>query len=67
LTRPPDPQRAADTPVLEGMLLASFIGIFAIPPLYTFFQKYPGEAETGRSPEGENSGRWCRGRKPRVA
>jgi hypothetical protein len=26
------------TPVFGGMILASFIGIFAIPPLYVFFQ-----------------------------
>ena len=26
------------TPVFAGMILASFVGIFAIPPLYVFFQ-----------------------------
>jgi multidrug efflux pump subunit AcrB len=27
------------TPVFAGMILASFLGIFAIPPLYVFFQR----------------------------
>jgi hypothetical protein len=26
------------TPVFGGMIFASFIGIFVIPPLYVFFQ-----------------------------
>jgi multidrug efflux pump subunit AcrB len=32
-------RRDVGTPVFGGMILASFIGIFAIPPLYVFFQR----------------------------
>ena len=31
-------RRDVGTPVFGGMILASFIGIFAIPPLYVIFQ-----------------------------
>ncbi len=31
-------RRGVGTPVFGGMILASFIGIFAIPPLYVMFQ-----------------------------
>jgi hydrophobe/amphiphile efflux-1 (HAE1) family protein len=31
-------RRDVGTPVFGGMILASFVGIFAIPPLYVFFQ-----------------------------
>jgi multidrug efflux pump subunit AcrB len=31
-------RRHVGTPVFGGMILASFIGIFAIPPLYVMFQ-----------------------------
>ena len=31
-------RRGVGTPVFGGMILASFIGIFAIPPLYVTFQ-----------------------------
>jgi AcrB/AcrD/AcrF family len=31
-------QRDVGTPVFGGMILASFIGIFVIPPLYVTFQ-----------------------------
>jgi multidrug efflux pump subunit AcrB len=31
-------RRHVGTPVFGGMIFASFIGIFAIPPLYVFFQ-----------------------------
>ena len=31
-------RRGVGTPVFGGMILASFVGIFAIPPLYVFFQ-----------------------------
>jgi hypothetical protein len=27
------------TPVFAGMIFSSFLGIFAIPPLYVFFQR----------------------------
>src|SRR5215204_2549114 len=32
-------RRDVGTPVFGGMILASFIGIFAIPPLYVWFQR----------------------------
>jgi hydrophobe/amphiphile efflux-1 (HAE1) family protein len=31
-------RRGVGTPVFGGMIMASFVGIFAIPPLYVFFQ-----------------------------
>ena len=31
-------RRDVGTPVFGGMILASFVGIFAIPPLYVMFQ-----------------------------
>jgi Cu/Ag efflux pump CusA len=31
-------RRDVGTPVFGGMILASFVGIFTIPPLYVFFQ-----------------------------
>ena len=31
-------RRNVGTPVFGGMILASFLGIFAIPPLYVMFQ-----------------------------
>lgn len=31
-------RRNVGTPVFGGMILASFIGIFVVPPLYVFFQ-----------------------------
>jgi multidrug efflux pump subunit AcrB len=31
-------RRHVGTPVFGGMIFASFVGIFAIPPLYVFFQ-----------------------------
>jgi Cu/Ag efflux pump CusA len=31
-------RRHVGSPVFGGMILASFIGIFAIPPLYVFFE-----------------------------
>ena len=31
-------RRGVGTPVFGGMILASFVGIFAIPPLYVMFQ-----------------------------
>ena len=32
-------RRDVGTPVFGGMIFASLIGIFAIPPLYVFFQR----------------------------
>jgi multidrug efflux pump subunit AcrB len=31
-------RRNVGTPVFAGMIAASFLGIFVIPPLYVFFQ-----------------------------
>jgi hydrophobe/amphiphile efflux-1 (HAE1) family protein len=41
-------RRGVGTPVFGGMLLASFLGIFAIPPLYVTFQRI-GERLQGRT------------------
>ena len=36
-------RRDVGTPVFGGMIFASFIGVFAIPPLYAFFSKVFGK------------------------
>jgi hydrophobe/amphiphile efflux-1 (HAE1) family protein len=38
------------TPVFAGMILASFVGIFAIPPLYVFFQRWRERLRPGARP-----------------
>jgi multidrug efflux pump subunit AcrB len=38
------------TPVFAGMILTSFVGIFAIPPLYVFFQKIRERMRPGARP-----------------
>ena len=38
------------TPVFAGMILASFVGIFAIPPLYVFFQRLRERLRPGARP-----------------
>jgi hydrophobe/amphiphile efflux-1 (HAE1) family protein len=43
-------RRGVGTPVFGGMLFASFLGIFAIPPLYVTFQ-WIAERLKGRAPE----------------
>jgi len=43
-------RRNVGTPVFGGMILASFIGIFAIPPLYVFFQTIRERLRPGARP-----------------
>ena len=43
-------RRNVGTPVFGGMILASFIGIFAIPPLYVFFQAIRERLRPGARP-----------------
>jgi hydrophobe/amphiphile efflux-1 (HAE1) family protein len=42
-------RRNVGTPVFAGMILASFIGIFAIPPLYVTFQAFREKLKIGSS------------------
>jgi multidrug efflux pump subunit AcrB len=44
-------RRNVGTPVFGGMILASFIGIFAIPPLYVFFQAIRERLRPGARPQ----------------
>ena len=48
-------RRGVGTPVFGGMLLASFLGIFAIPPLYVSFQQIA-ERLKGREPRKRETG-----------
>jgi hypothetical protein len=45
-------RRDVGTPVFGGMILASFIGIFAIPPLYVTFQALREKLRPGARPHG---------------
>ena len=57
-SRPAPPQlarRDVGTPVFGGMILASFLGIFAIPPLYVTFQ-WIAERLNKREPRGGKTG-----------
>jgi multidrug efflux pump subunit AcrB len=44
-------RRDVGTPVFGGMILASFVGIFAIPPLYVFFQAIRERLRPGSRPK----------------
>ena len=44
-------RRDVGTPVFGGMILASFIGIFAIPPLYVLFQAIRERLRPGARPK----------------
>jgi multidrug efflux pump subunit AcrB len=44
-------RRNVGTPVFGGMILASFIGIFVIPPLYVFFQGLRERLRKGARPK----------------
>jgi hydrophobe/amphiphile efflux-1 (HAE1) family protein len=46
-------RRGVGTPVFGGMVLASFIGIFAIPPLYVMFQAIRERLRPGSRPATE--------------
>jgi len=43
-------RRNVGTPVFGGMILASFVGIFAIPPLYVMFQAIREKLRPGARP-----------------
>jgi len=49
-------RRNVGTPVFGGMILASFIGIFTIPPLYVFFQAIRERLRPGARPQEKLSG-----------
>jgi hydrophobe/amphiphile efflux-1 (HAE1) family protein len=44
-------RRHVGTPVFGGMIFASFVGIFAIPPLYVFFQAIRERLRPGARPK----------------
>jgi hydrophobe/amphiphile efflux-1 (HAE1) family protein len=44
-------RRDVGTPVFGGMILASFVGIFAVPPLYVFFQAIRERLRPGSRPK----------------
>jgi Cu/Ag efflux pump CusA len=46
-------RRGVGTPVFGGMILASFVGIFAIPPLYVMFQAIRERLRPGSRPASE--------------
>ena len=46
-------RRNVGTPVFGGMIFASFIGIFMIPPLYVFFQRIREKLRPGARPKVE--------------
>jgi hypothetical protein len=43
-------RQGVGTPVFGGMILASFVGIFAIPPLYVMFQAIRERLRPGSRP-----------------
>jgi multidrug efflux pump subunit AcrB len=49
-------RRDVGTPVFGGMILASFIGIFAIPPLYVAFQAIRERLRPGARPREQHAG-----------
>jgi multidrug efflux pump subunit AcrB len=49
-------RRHVGTPVFGGMIFASFIGIFAIPPLYVFFQAIRERLRPSSRPPKEREG-----------
>ena len=53
-------RRDVGTPVFGGMILASFIGIFAIPPLYVFFQGIRERLRPASRPKGAHPSGRCR-------
>jgi len=50
-------RRDVGTPVFGGMILASFVGIFAIPPLYVTFQWIAEKLKRGPTKEAEPAGK----------
>jgi hydrophobe/amphiphile efflux-1 (HAE1) family protein len=60
-------RRHVGTPVFGGMILASFIGIFAIPPLYVFFQAIRERLRPSSRPPKEREGAPPSGASPHEA
>jgi hydrophobe/amphiphile efflux-1 (HAE1) family protein len=60
-------RRDVGSPVFGGMILASFIGIFAIPPLYVFFQAIRERLRPGARPQERTPADSLVGEKPRAA
>src|SRR5215470_4967255 len=60
-------RRDVGTPVFGGMILASFIGIFAIPPLYVFFQTIRERLRPGARPREKTAADGLVDEKQRVA
>ena len=51
-------RRDVGTPVFGGMIFASFIGIFVIPPLYVIVPGHSREAAALDAAEGRNRSAW---------
>ncbi len=60
-------RRHVGTPVFGGMIFASFIGIFAIPPLYVFFQAIRERVRPSSRPPKEREGAPPSGASPHEA
>jgi hydrophobe/amphiphile efflux-1 (HAE1) family protein len=60
-------RRHVGTPVFGGMIFASFIGIFAIPPLYVFFQAIRERLRPSSRPPKEREGAPPSGASPHEA
>jgi multidrug efflux pump subunit AcrB len=60
-------RRDVGTPVFGGMILASFIGIFAIPPLYVFFQAIRERLRPGARPQEPTPAGSLSSEEPRAA
>jgi hydrophobe/amphiphile efflux-1 (HAE1) family protein len=60
-------RRDVGTPVFGGMILASFIGIFAIPPLYVTFQAIRERLRPGARPREQQAGDGLADKTPHAA
>jgi multidrug efflux pump len=60
-------RRDVGTPVFGGMILASFIGIFAIPPLYVAFQAVRERLRPGARPREQQAGDGLADKAPHAA
>jgi multidrug efflux pump len=60
-------RRDVGTPVFGGMILASFVGIFAIPPLYVAFQAIRERLRPGARPREQPAADGLAGKTPRAA
>jgi hydrophobe/amphiphile efflux-1 (HAE1) family protein len=60
-------RRDVGTPVFGGMIFASFIGIFAIPPLYVFFQRIRERLRPGARPKEQAAAAGVPAERQRIA